>query len=149
MQVTSVITSPVLSVPVKYVFMTPPVTATPAASAFQSNPNLNNISVPGTYVVYVRDETNSCISSQSISIIQNTIQPNIDFIQPLSFLTCNDPMMVMTGISSNTNTNITWTVPAIPSNSVNPTPNATVVINPLIANSGASITVIGTWTVGP
>jgi gliding motility-associated-like protein len=148
MQVTSVITTPVASVPVKFVFMTPPVTATPAASAFQNNPNLNNIIVPGTYVVYVRDESNSCISSQSISIIQNTIAPNVDFIQPLSLLTCRDASMVMTGISSNTNTNITWTVPAIPSNSVNPTPNATVVIKPTVANSGASITVIGTWTVG-
>jgi gliding motility-associated-like protein len=148
MQVTSVITSPVLSVPVKFAFMTPPVTGTPAASAFQNNPNLNNITIPGTYVVYVRDETNSCISSQSISIIQNTIAPNINFIQPLSLLTCRDPSMVLTGISSNTNTNISWTVPAIPSNSVNPTPNATVVINPAIANSGNSITVIGTWTVG-
>jgi gliding motility-associated-like protein len=148
MQVTSVITSPVLSVPVKFVFMTPPVTGTPLASAFQNNPNLNNITIPGTYVVYVRDESNSCISSQSISIIQNTIAPNVDFIQPLSLLTCRDASMVMTGISSNTNTNITWTVPAIPSNSVNPTPNATVVINPNITGSSNFITVIGTWTVG-
>jgi gliding motility-associated-like protein len=148
MQVTSVITSPVLSVPVKFAFMTPPVTATPAASAFQNNPNLNNITIPGTYVIYVRDESNLCISSQSISIIQNTIAPNINFIQPLSLLTCRDPSMVLTGISSNTNTNITWTVPAIPSNSVNPMPNATLVINPAIANSGNSITVLGTWTVG-
>jgi gliding motility-associated-like protein len=148
MQVTSVITTPVASVPVKFVFMTPPVTGTPPASAFQNNPNLNNITIPGTYVVYVRDESNLCVSSQSISIIQNTIAPNVDYIQPLSILTCKDPSMVLNGISSNPNTNITWTVPAIPSNSVNPTPNATVIINPAIANSGASITVIGTWTVG-
>lgn len=146
MQVTSVITSPVPNVPVNYTFMIPPVTSTP--TTFTVNPNLNNISVPGTYVVYVKDLTNNCISSQSISIIQNTIAPNVNYIQPLSFLTCRDYSMVMTGISSNTNTQITWTVPAFPGSSVNPTPNATVVTMPSITGSTANITAIGIWTVG-
>jgi gliding motility-associated-like protein len=109
---------------------------------------MNNITTPGTWVVYVLDQTNNCISSQSISIIQNTISPNVNFIQPLSILTCKDPMMVLTGISSNSNTTITWTVPAVPSNSINPTANATVVINPSITGATNNITSIGTWTVG-
>lgn len=146
MQVTSVITSPVPNVPVNYTFMIPPVTSTP--TTFTVNPNLNNIIVPGTYVVYIKDLTNNCISSQSISIIQNTIAPNVNFIQPLPQLTCKDYSMVMNGISSNPNTNITWTVPAFPGSSVNPTPNATVVINPSITGSTANIVPIGTWTVG-
>jgi gliding motility-associated-like protein len=55
---------------------------------------------------------------------------------------------VLTGISSNVNTSITWTVPAVPSNSVNPTANATVVINPAITGATNNITSIGVWTVG-
>ncbi|MBP9068319.1 MAG: gliding motility-associated C-terminal domain-containing protein [Bacteroidia bacterium] len=146
MQVTTVITSPVPNTPVSYTFMVPPVTGTP--TTFTINPNLNNITIPGTYVIYVKDLTNNCVSSQSISIIQNTIAPNIDFIQPLSILSCREPSMVLNGISSNPNTQITWTVPAIPSNSINPTPNHTVVINPAITGATNNITSVGIFTVG-
>lgn len=146
MQVTNVITSPVASVACNYTFMTPPVTSTP--TTFNSNPNLNNITAPGVYVVWVQDQTNNCVSSQSISIIQNIIPPNVDYIQPLSILTCKDASMVLNGISSNPNTNITWTVPAIPSNSINPTPNASVYINPAITGATNNVTSIGIWTVG-
>jgi len=146
MQVSSVITSPVPNVAVNYTFMVPPVTGTP--TTFTINPNLNNISIPGTYVVYIKDLTNNCISSQSISIIQNTIAPNVNYIQPLPLLTCRDFSMVMNGVSSNTNTQITWTVPAFPGSSVNPTPNATVTIQPSITGATANITAIGIWTVG-
>ena len=149
MQVSSVITSPILNTPVNYTFCAPPATVviTPT-TALSNNPNLNNITVPGIYVVYVKDLTNNCISSMSISIIQNTIAPNIDFIQPLAILTCKDPVMVLNGISSNTNTTISWTVPAAPSNSVNPTPNTTVTILPAVANASNIITSVGVFTVG-
>ena len=143
-QVSSVVTDPA-NQPVNYAYVPPPGTATPV---FTINPNLNNISVPGTYVVYVRDITNNCTVSQSISIIQNIIPPNIDFIQPLSSLSCRNPSMVLNGISNNPNTSITWTVPASPSPSINPTPNATVNINPSVSGSTANITVIGIFTVG-
>jgi len=145
-QITYVATSPTLNAPVNYTIMTPPVTSTP--TTFSINPNLNNITVPGTYVVYVKDITNNCISSQSISIIQNTLSPNIDLIQPLSILSCKDPSMVLNGISSNTNTTITWTVPSTPSNSINPTPNTTVSINSAITGATNNITVVGIYTVG-
>jgi gliding motility-associated-like protein len=143
-QVTFVQTDPA-NQPVNYAFVPPPGTATPV---FTNNPNLNNITVPGTYVVYVRDITNNCTVSQSISIIQNTIQPNIDFIQPLSILSCKDPSMVLNGISNNQNVTITWTVPASPSPSVNPTANTTVTIKPSVSGATSNVTVVGIFTVG-
>ncbi len=145
LQVTSVQTSPVPNTPVNYAFVPPPGTATPV---FTNNPNYNNLVVPGTYVVYVQDLTNNCITHQSVTIIQNTIPPPIEIIQPLSRLTCKDPCMVLTGISSNQNTTLSWTVPAIPSNSINPTPNYTVCIDPTKSNANNSITVVGTYTFG-
>ena len=148
MQVTTVITSPTTGAPCQYTFVPPATAGTPCAVCFTPNPNQNGITVPGTWVVYVKDLSNNCISSQSISIIQNTIAPNVDFIQPLSLLTCREPSMVLQGISSNSNTTITWTVPAIPSNSVNPTPNHTVNINPAVTGSTANLTSVGTFTVG-
>ncbi len=149
MQVSSVITSPVPNTPVSYTFCPPPATVviTPT-TVLGANPNQNGIITPGVWVVYVKDLTNNCLTSQSVSIIQNTIAPNVDFIEPLSILSCKDPSMVLNGISSNTNVAITWTVPASPSNSVDPTPNTTVSINPAVTGSTNNITVIGIYTVG-
>ncbi len=143
-QVSSVQTNPA-NQPANYAFVPPPGTATPV---YTNNPNYNNITVPGTYIVYVKDINNNCIVSQSISIIQNVIPPNVDYIQPLSLLTCKNPSMVLGGVSSNPNTTITWTVPSSPSPSVNPTPNTTVNINPAVSGSTANVTVIGVFTVG-
>jgi gliding motility-associated-like protein len=148
MQVTNVLTSPTPNSACNYTFVAPTISGTPCISCFTANPNQNGIILPGTWVVYVKDLSNNCISSQSISIIQNTIAPNVDFIQPLSLLTCREPSMVLQGISSNSNTTITWTVPAVPSNSVNPTPNHTVNINPAITGATANLTPVGTFTVG-
>ncbi len=145
MQVTSVLTNPTPNTPVNYAFVVPPGTATPV---FSINPNQNNISIPGMWVVYVKDLTNSCIVSQSISIIQNTIAPMVDFTQSLSQLKCKDPLMLLNGFSSNQNTIITWTVPAIPSASVNPSATTSVNINPAIAGSTANVTSVGIFTVG-
>lgn len=146
MQVTMVVTSPIANAPCQYTFVPPATTGTP--TTFTMNPNQNGIIVPGAWVVYVRDLTNNCVSSQSISIIQNTVGPNIYHIQPLSVLDCNNPSMVLTGMSNNPNTTVTWTVPSIPTNSVNPTPIQTVNINPSITNSSVMLTSLGYYTVG-
>ncbi|MGE0566412.1 MAG: gliding motility-associated C-terminal domain-containing protein, partial [Bacteroidia bacterium] len=145
MQVSTVETTPVPNVPVNYAFVVPPGTATPV---FNNNPNQNNIVTPGTWVVFVKDLTNDCITSQSVSIIQNTVVPNVNYIVPLSILSCKEPSMVLQGISSNPNTTITWTVPASPSPSVNPTPSFTVKTNPAVNGATNNITVIGIYTVG-
>lgn len=145
MQVSNVLTSPTPNTPVDYFFAPPPGTLTPG---FNSNPNQNGIITPGIWVVYVRDQTNLCVVTQSISIIQNTIAPVVDYIQPLSILSCKNPSMELMGISSNPNTTITWTVPAIPSNSVQPTPTTTVLINSSVSNSSVNVTSIGFFTVG-
>ncbi len=149
MQITSVITNPVLNTPVSYTFLPPgsTVVITPT-TVLGTNPNQNNVTTPGTWVVYVKDLTNNCLTSMSVSIIQNTLAPNVDFLQPLPILTCSQPSMVLNGFSSNNNVTITWTVPATPSNSVNPTPNTTVTIKPSVTGSTANITVVGIYTVG-
>jgi len=146
MQIINVVTNPVPNVVCTYTYVPPATSGTP--TTFNSNTSQNGIITPGTWVVWVKDGTNNCVSSQSISIIQNTIAPNVDFIQPLSLLTCREPSMVLNGISSNANTQITWTVPAVPSNSINPTPNHTININPAITGATNNISVVGIYTVG-
>lgn len=145
MQVSTVVTSPTLNVPCNYAFVPPPGTLIPN---YSSNPNIVTTNTPGTWVIYVKDQTNNCISSQSITILQNTVQPNVEFIQPLSILNCRELSMVLSGISSNTNTTITWTVPSLPSSSVFPAANVTVSILPSAPNATNNLTTIGIYTIG-
>lgn len=68
-QITSIITSPVPNVPVNYAMC--PTSVTPVYSA---NPNLNNITC-GDYHIFVKDLTNNCVSSTTISIACSTVVP--------------------------------------------------------------------------
>ena len=144
MQIPFVITSPVASAPCQYTYVPPATSGTP--TTFTINPNLNPVCIPGTWVVYVRDLTSNCISSQSISVIQNTIAPSVYYIQPFSPLTCSNTGMVLTGMSNNPNTTVTWTVP--PTSSVVSGQTVQVNINPSIPSSSVAITSIGFHTLG-
>lgn len=149
MQVSLVNTTPVPNVPVSYTFIPPTSTViiTPT-TVLGPNPNQINITTPGTWTVYVKDLTNNCLTSMPVSIISNTVSPNIYHIQPLPILNCYNPSMALTGVSDNTNTTVTWTVPSLPSNTVNPTPTHTVTTSTAIAGSTNNITYLGTYSVG-
>jgi hypothetical protein len=142
LQVSSVQTDP-LNQPVSYAFVPPPGTATPV---FTSNPGFNNISVPGTYVVYVRDLTNNCQVSQSITIVQNTVSPNAYHVQPLNILSCRNPSMTIKGFSDNTNTSITWSVPSIPNPTTVSGQNLNVNVNPSAIGSSVNVTIANIYT---
>jgi hypothetical protein len=136
-----VITSPVASVPCSFSLMIPPVTATP--SAFVPGPNFNNLTIPGLYVMYVKDQTNNCLSSMSITVWQNTTPPTAYISQPVTTLSCTQPSVVLTGLSSNTNTTMSWNVP---SSTIVISPTLAVNTNTGVANSSASITPVGVYT---
>ncbi|MCX8080417.1 MAG: gliding motility-associated C-terminal domain-containing protein, partial [Bacteroidia bacterium] len=145
MQITTVVTSPTNNVGVLYALSPPGSTSAPV---FGSTNNFTNLTVPGTYTVWVQDITNQCIGSQQISIIQNTIAPVINHIQTNSLLTCFSPSMVLTGVSTNTNAQITWTIPGATGASVWPQPSYTVYINSSVSNATSQITSAGIFTVG-
>jgi hypothetical protein len=145
MQVSMVLTTPMPNMPTDYFFAPPPGTLTPS---FSPNPNQTNVITPGLWVVYVRDLMNLCISTKSISVIQNTVQPNAYILQPVSMLTCKDPTMNLTGVSNNLNPVYTWTVPALPSNSISPVATISVSSNSAIANSSVNLITIGVYTAG-
>lgn len=146
-QVSSVVTSPTAGVGVQYALSPPGSTVPPT---YSNNPTFNNLTVPGTYTVWVKDITNQCVSSQQVSIIQNTIAPTINHIMSPAVLnlTCNQPTVVLTGVSSNTNAQITWTVPTASGSSVWPQPAYTVNTNSAVSNATSQITFAGIFTVG-
>lgn len=144
-QVTSVLTSPNPNVGVLYALSPPGSTIAPT---FTNNPTFPSLTLPGTYTVWVQDITNQCVSFQQVSIIQNTLAPNINYIQTYPLLSCTNPSMVLSGVSSNTNAQITWTVPGASGASVWPQSNYTVFTNPSVSNSSNNITSVGIFTVG-
>jgi gliding motility-associated-like protein len=146
-QVSTVVTSPTVGVGVQYALLPPGSTASPV---YTNNPTFNNLTIPGTYTVWVKDITNQCESSQQVSIIQNTIAPTINHIMSPAVmnLTCNQPTVVLTGVSSNTNAQITWTVPTASGSSVWPQPAYTVNTNSAVSNATSQITSAGIFTVG-
>ncbi len=109
MQVPNVSTSPVASVSCVFAFMTPPVTSTP--TSFSSTFSLTNVTTPGTYVVWVRDQTNNCLGSQSVCVTQNTTAPNAYYTSDNPMLSCKKPVAFLTGITNSPNTSINWILP--------------------------------------
>jgi len=144
-QVSSVETTPVPGGGVQYAFSAPGYTGAPN---FTNVPTLNGITVPGTYTVYVMDVNNLCVAMQQVNIIQNTIAPVVNYIQSDAMLNCNTPSLTLTGVSSNTNAQITWTVPTVSGSSVWAQPVYTVYTNSSVSNATSNITVVGTYTVG-
>lgn len=146
-QVSSVITSPTVGVGVQYA-MSPPGSTT--APVYGSVPTFSNLTVPGTYTIWVKDVTNQCVSSQQVSIIQNTIAPAVNYIftPGILNLSCLNPSVILNGVSSNTNAQITWTVPTVSGSSVWPQANYTVFTNSSVPNASSQITSAGIFTVG-
>ncbi|PBQ31805.1 hypothetical protein CNR22_08500 [Sphingobacteriaceae bacterium] len=103
------------------------------------------VSVPGTYTVITKDNTNLCESRLQVSVLQNTIGPNISANVPLTRLTCYTPSVVLEGISTNTTpTSFVWSFPGNPgnvaSNTIAVISNSVAVTTTLIANYTLTIT---------
>ncbi len=93
---------------------------------------------PGTYTVIVRDNVSFCETSTPISIISNTLPPNID-VDTLTgnyILNCFDPDVVLYGKSLTPGVSFQWNFPFLPGtkasdsltvNSLTATPNNSVV----------------------
>lgn len=144
-QIPMVQTSPIPFTPATYTFVPQSVTTTPTTFTF--NPTAT-ICTPGLWKAYVRDQTNACVSSFPFLVVQNTVQPNVTILQPGSVLGCGHSSMVISAISTNTNTTISWTVPALPTPTVLSASNFTVNGNPSAPNATTSVISLGIYTVG-
>lgn len=101
--------------------------------------------VPGTYTVITKDNTNLCESRLQVSVLQNTIGPDISANVPSTRLTCYTPTVVLEGVSTNTSpTSYLWSFPGNPGNVASNTilviSNSVAVTNTLIANYTLTIT---------
>lgn len=126
-------TTPTPGGPVSYTIIGPP-TTTAIASGDLSSVSLYTVTVPGTWTVIVKDNTNGCISSIPVSVLQKTLAPNVSAILPLQILDCNTPSMVMEGFTETPNVNYVWTFPQVPGTII----SNTIAVN--VNSVGASVT---------
>ena len=83
----------------------------PAVSFGTGNSSTYTVSVPGTYTVVTRDNTSLCESKTQISVLQNTLAPDIQVDVPQIRLTCFVPGIVLGGMSNTSNTSFVWSIP--------------------------------------
>ena len=94
------------------------------------------VSVPGNYTIVTRDNSNTCDTKVYLSVLTNTNPPLIDTLRvPREVLTCDQPSVVIEGISSSPNISVKWDLPnnqavqqaSLAVNSISGSPNASVV----------------------
>ncbi|MBA2611773.1 MAG: gliding motility-associated C-terminal domain-containing protein [Bacteroidetes bacterium] len=135
--ISSVTTNPVPGGPVSYTVL-PPTYVGPTYTVGGSATYTANI--PGQYTVIVHDNTNNCETKIPVSIIQNTVGPQISAAANQQTLTCYVPSTLLQGTSTNTNVSFNWGFPGPPGNVPNDT--LTVFTNSASPNN----TVIATYT---
>jgi hypothetical protein len=69
---------------------------------------------PGNVTVIVQDNSNFCRTSIEVPLNSNTIAPNVSASMISKTLTCANPTILASGLSSSANTTINWIVPSIP-----------------------------------
>jgi hypothetical protein len=127
--------------PVSYTVLPPsffgPTYNTGASSSYTAN-------APGQYTVIVKDNNTNCQTKVPISIIQNTVGPNISISALSQTLTCDNPTVIAQAMSTGTNVSFAWSYPG-PGNVststvlVNSTPTGSIIGGyTLIATSGVN-----------
>lgn len=98
---------------VNYALLTPtssPVYVTTAQSSF------TNITIPGNYTVVTKDITTFCETKALVSVLQNTVQPDLQIQTTGTVITCDLPSVLLQGTSTTPNVSYNWTYNAVNGN---------------------------------
>ena len=99
--------------PVSYTLIGPP-TSTITPSGVLSGIAVYSVNVPGTWTVITKDNTSFCETRTPISILSNTLSPNISASVPRLVLDCYVPKITLKGQSTTGNINYLWSFPGNP-----------------------------------
>ncbi len=129
--------------PVSYTLLSPgSPTATPSGTL--SGLATYTVNVPGTWTVITKDNTSFCETRMPISILQNTIAPDIFVISDRTILDCFVPRVTLKGQSASSNIKYNWSFPGtpgnLPSDSISVSVNSLTPTNSLVANYTLTIT---------
>jgi len=73
-----------------------------------------NIDAPGNYTLTITDNSNGCMSSNTVIVLEDTISPSVMIVAPIT-LTCSTSSQILDGsgsISNSNNTAYIWTTTA-------------------------------------
>lgn len=103
-------TYPITGGPISYTILPP------GFSGGYSTGSLSNynVTVPGTWSVITKDNTNFCETMVQVTVLQNTITPNVSAEVPYQVLTCNVPTITLKGLSTTPNVKYEWHFPGNP-----------------------------------
>jgi len=79
------------------------------------------ITSPGLYYVIVKDNTSGCMTQIPLSILSNTLTPNISVTVPTQILSCDVPQVILHGSSTATNVSYLWSFMGTPGSVVDNT----------------------------
>lgn len=95
--------------PVSYTIIGPPTTGIATGTAPLSGNSTPTVSVPGTWTVVVRDNSNGCDTRVPVSVLSRTLGPGVDsLLIPNRVLTCNTPSVLMRVVSNEPATTYNW-----------------------------------------
>lgn len=133
-------TQPTAGGPVSYTILGPPSSTlyTPGSSSSYT------VSAPGTWTAITKDNTNLCESKVQISVLQNTLAPDINVAVSSTVLSCFTPSVILNGGSATPNTSFVWSFPQVPgnlqSNTIAVLTNTAQPTNSVIANYTLTVT---------
>ncbi|MDI1354732.1 MAG: gliding motility-associated C-terminal domain-containing protein [bacterium] len=132
-------TAPIAGGPVSYALIGPPTSTNYVTGGISTY----TVNVPGTWTVITKDNTNLCETKVQVSVLQNTFAPDISAIVPYQVLTCDQPSVIIQGISTTPNVDFNWSFPGVPGNF----PSSTVAINANFANTSNTLVANYTLTI--
>ncbi len=108
-------TAPISGGPVSYTIIGPG-TSSFVPSGTLSALSIYSVTVPGTWTIITKDNTNLCETRVQLSVLQNTFSPQISAIVPQQILTCYTPSVILEGQSITPNVSYNWSFPGTPGN---------------------------------
>lgn len=125
--------------PVSYTLLSPSSASATPPGTLSSNASYT-VNVPGTWTVITKDNTTFCETRVPISVLENTIAPNISVVYPQQVLSCDVPKIILHGQSLTSNVDYLWSFQGLPGNQ--PSDSISVNINTAAPNA----TVINVYT---
>ncbi len=127
--------------PTSYTLLGPTTASNIPAGGNLGNQVTYSVNIPGTWTVITRDNSNSCDTRVALSVLQNTIAPDIAINALTQILTCDIPSLTLEGVSTNSNTNYNWSLIAqsggnvsVQSNTLTVSANTLAITNTLTGN---------------
>ena len=110
-------TFPIAGGPVSYTLISQNSSTFIPAGALSTITNYT-VNTPGVWTVIIKDNISNCETRVPITVVQNTLGPNLSVIIPSQILSCNFPNVQLQATSTSANVSFTWSTQSSSSGTV-------------------------------